>query len=71
MYDKYCDTYYLTQGLGRSLASITILSNPCAVPKLELKAYNVVRKNNQDFIVDNCGGFVKIEDLSKYQITYN
>lgn len=71
MYEKYCDTYYLTQGAGRQLASIVIIQNPNVVPKLQLKAYDVVRKNNEDFVVDECGGYVKIEDLSKYKINYN
>lgn len=71
MYDKYCDTYYLTQGAGRQIASITMLNSPNVIPSFHLKRYEVVRKNNEDFVIDECGGYVKIEDLNKYQITFN
>lgn len=70
MYDKYCDTYYLTQGIGRQVSSVVITKNPNLVPKLELTTYEVVRKNNHDYLIDGYGGYVKIEDLVKYQITY-
>lgn len=70
MYEKYCDTYYLTQGIGCRTASILILSNPNTIPCFQMESYEVIRKNNLDFIVDEEGGYVSIENLSKYNIMY-
>lgn len=70
MYEKFCDSFYLAQGAGRKFNMVTILSCPTLAPKFDLKEYPVVNKNNCDYIIDNFGGYVKVEDLSKYNISY-
>lgn len=68
MYEIYCDTYYLTKGLGRSLATLEIVSNPNKVPGFILGEHEVIHKNNEDYLVDSYGGSVKVKDLNKYNI---
>lgn len=71
MYEKFCDSYYLSQGLGRKVSSINIILNPQKTPGfVEAQSYETVRKGNEDFIVDNFGGSVKVKELELYNITY-
>lgn len=49
---------------------LKVLATERAVPKLELREYEIVVRHGKEWIVDDYGGFVPVKELHLAKVTF-